>query len=187
MKNLKTYWQILEDIRDKELKFIEAISRGDVSTVTSLLDSGFNPNTKIPLMLYDVYPIIRAVQEPVRTSKMVQVLLNAGANPNVIDNYRNTPLMIAISKNNLEVIDLLLQAGADPNDEAYLDTITGPPLKKAKREYLVEAASLLLKYGADPHQAFNDIDDLNSFFEGNEELLPKRAVSRMKGRNVFGM
>jgi len=43
----------------------------------------------------------------------LQLLLEAGANPNVADEDRVTPLMVAAMKGNLEAVRLLVTHGAD--------------------------------------------------------------------------
>jgi ankyrin repeat protein len=48
--------------------------------------------------------------------EMIRLLLNAGANPNVLNTHNHTALTLAIvgnSSNNIEIIEMLLNAGAD--------------------------------------------------------------------------
>ena len=48
---------------------------------------------------------------------MVKFLLDAGANPNVVNQASYTPLVYALAKENLTLIKLLLAKGADQNVE----------------------------------------------------------------------
>ena len=47
---------------------------------------------------------------------MVEMLLNAGANPNTRDSYQNTAILLAADHGHMDVYQLLLNAGANPTD-----------------------------------------------------------------------
>jgi ankyrin repeat protein len=63
-------------------------------------------DTELPLLTY-------AVDK--QWIEGVQVLINAGANPNLHATYEDHPLSSATKVNNFTLVDILLQAGADPN------------------------------------------------------------------------
>ena len=58
-------------------------------------------------------PLLAAVQYD--QSLVVAILLSLGANPNVKNIFGWTPLMYAASRGNLEIIQLLINHGADLN------------------------------------------------------------------------
>ncbi len=65
----------------------------------------------------DRCPLIFAVQNGLNS--VVKVLLEKGANPNHIDSRDVTPLFLAAMKNNLELCQVLVAAGADLNLKSY--------------------------------------------------------------------
>ena len=83
-------------------------------------------------------------------------LLNAGANPNMGDDWGCTPLEIACKKRNLKLCKILLLHGANPN---YKNIELGTPLMEVAKPYLdnfdkniyIKITKLLLEYGADTY------------------------------------
>lgn len=75
-------------------------------------------------------PLIVAIQE--NTVKMASFLISNGADINVINKYGNSALLIAID-NTSDIISLLLEAGADPN-QPNPDGIT--PIRRAAEKNL---------------------------------------------------
>ncbi|KAI3926258.1 hypothetical protein MKW98_028394 [Papaver atlanticum] len=83
----------------------------------------------------------------------VKVLLDHGANPNY-DNSEGMlrPLISAVGTKSWECMELLLEAGADPNVASYGDT----PLTFAAMDGGVEEVTRLLEAGADPNYKDNE-------------------------------
>lgn len=83
------------------------------------------------------------------------LLLAHGADPNVVNGKKRTPLMKAVgNKQNTETIRLLLEYDADPNYQFAEKNAYGPdtlfsPLKMAVSEGNLVVAQLLVQYGAD--------------------------------------
>ena len=94
----------------------------------------------------------------------VQVLLSAGADPNVRNADRDTPLLCAIDcvEHNptaaLAVVESLFRAGANLEERGYMDKT--PFLKACSRSSL-EMVELLFRLGADPHATVIDGDTLD--------------------------
>ena len=76
----------------------------------------------------------------------VKDLLKHGADPNVQDEYGNTPLMREVNYNHIENVKDLLKHGADPNVQDC-DGLT--PLMRALCYNHIEIVKDLLKHGAD--------------------------------------
>jgi len=84
----------------------------------------------------------------------VRALLKAGANPNIGDIWRDTPLNEAARQENLELAQILLDAGAVPNTKGRGHT----PLGLAARNGNVRLVEMLLRAGADPERRGDDGD-----------------------------
>ncbi|KAF4345847.1 ankyrin 1 [Fusarium beomiforme] len=76
-----------------------------------------------------------------------KILLDRGANPNSNADDRWTPLQRAIEKKQYQMVEMLLQAGADPNATSLKNR--QPPLHSALRQPKI--VRLLLRSGADPN------------------------------------
>ena len=81
---------------------------------------------------------------------VVQVLLDAGADPNQAAAGGWTPLFMCVQYGTKEVVQLLLDRGADPNKENYIGCT---PLQLAARCGFKEKVQLLIERGADPNKA----------------------------------
>jgi ankyrin repeat protein len=75
----------------------------------------------------------------------VSLLLEAGADANEIDEWKETPLWHAVYHKHLDIIEKLLKAGADPNKFNHLDRL---PLYGALNK--PEIFKVLVAGGADP-------------------------------------
>jgi hypothetical protein len=125
-------------------QLIEAVHAGDTPKVESLLNRGADVNAMSPTGPdhYYTYPLTMAIQDD--SPKVVRVLLDRGANPNI--NFRNeTPLMGAADKNDVEIIRLLLSHGANI-EERNDDSVTA--LVVAVESHDADAVQALLEGGA---------------------------------------
>ena len=114
-----------------------AAQRKNVKVVRYLLEHAADPNK--------VQPPGRTALEVAETPELTEVLLKAGADPNVKATDGDTPLMNAARWGRVEQAKLLLAAGADPNvSTAYGMT----PLMFTARGGYPEVAKLLLEKGA---------------------------------------
>ena len=86
---------------------IQATLVNDVEQVKSLLQNGINPNT--------IYSTNTALTYASRDgfTKIATLLVANGADINWIDGEGVTPLILASFKNHLEIVELLLNHGAD--------------------------------------------------------------------------
>ena len=127
-----------------ESKLGFAVVRGDLDEVKRLvIDCGANPNGQstveggTPLHIAADRGYLR----------IVEFLLEHGANPNMKNNYGRTPLHIAAMYGHLEVVEFLLEHGANPN---VRNNYGYTPLHFAVDGCFVDVVRVLLEHGADP-------------------------------------
>jgi ankyrin repeat protein len=152
---------------------IFAAREGDIESATALLDAGADVNQTSE---YGWTPLLTAVNN--RNYRLARSLLDRGANPNLANKGGWTPLYLATDNRNieggdypvpradidhLELIQALLDKGADPNATVRENTLTrtiftmqwffesgASPFLRAAQSNDVELMTLLLKYKADP-------------------------------------
>ena len=76
----------------------------------------------------------------------VQHLLDAGADPDLGNDYGVTPLILAAENRSMPVIEALLKAGTDPNTPLWSGAT---PLMVVSKSGLRKGTQLLLQHGAD--------------------------------------
>lgn len=96
-----------------------------------------------------LHATVEAKDRPEERLRIARILLKAKANPNTSDYGDRTPLCIACSRGNYELVHLLLEHNADPNRK-------GPegqtPLIVATRIKHVDIVLALMKRGAQPNR-----------------------------------
>ncbi|MET7494955.1 ankyrin repeat domain-containing protein [Streptomyces sp900116325] len=81
----------------------------------------------------------------------VKTLLQAGADPELVDSEGTTPLYVASVNGEAEIVRLLLAAGASPDTESNGLGSEGTPLCAAACWGHTEAVRELLTHGANPN------------------------------------
>jgi uncharacterized protein len=95
--------------------FFSAIKRDEASAVQSLLQRGFDPNTRDPKNLHGLFIALR---EP--SPKVAQILINAPKiDLNPITDDGETPLMMAVFKGQTQLAILMIDKGADVNKPGW--------------------------------------------------------------------
>lgn len=89
-------------------------------------------------------PLVKAI-EAKNLAKVRKVLAKHSNLVNVADAYGTTPLMLAISEDSQDIVQLLLEAGAQPNQP---DRFGRTVLMRLPEDATPELAQLLLLYGA---------------------------------------
>jgi len=119
-----------------------------IEDVQEAIDAGANVNAR----LSDGTPLILATHR--RRSDLVAVLLEAGSRVDARNQKGQTSLAVATKTGQIAIMQLLLEAGADPNipERASRGGWAGwSPLHGAVLRGDVGAAHLLLEAGADPN------------------------------------
>jgi len=95
--------------------FFIAIKRDDASTVQSLLQRGFDPNTIDPNKIHGLF---LALREP--SPKVAQVLIGAPKiDLNHLTEQGESPLMMAVFKGQVEIAQQMIKLGADVNKTGW--------------------------------------------------------------------
>jgi len=127
---------------------IDAIDSGDLDRVAELLAAGADPNTTIPGCCTPLQDAVYEYDPPNNLGGVdaMVLLLRHGALVDGRDKPGDeTPLLIAVQRNHIEAVRLLLAAGADPN---VRDNVGYSPLRWCAEHGYLEMARLLLLCGA---------------------------------------
>ncbi len=84
------------------------------------------------------------------SAKKVKELLQKGADVNTKNEFGSTPFKLAVVGDNVNVVELFLKIGQNPNRESDKAIPDGTPLMSAAANGNVKLLKLLLKYGATP-------------------------------------
>jgi ankyrin repeat protein len=146
-----------------------AAAKGWLKAATFLLDHGANPNPKgtTPALVAAAYYGRKA---------MTELLLARGADPNAKDLVllHGTALMAAVSASHIEVVRVLLEHGALPNERI---STNNAPLHIASAKGNVDLARLLLDKGAD----VNLVSDQSI---GSNQYTGTPLMAAVRGRHL---
>ena len=129
---------------EPDVRLIDAVDHGDVETLRRLLREGADPNQS------DAYgsPPPLWVAVAVESLEMVQILLEAGADPDVPGPDGSSPAMFAAEIQNPEILEVISAAGGTaataPGDQVET-------MFNALKQRNPEAIRILLEAGVDPN------------------------------------
>ncbi len=143
-------WIVVRNMKvSRKIKqFFEAAKKGDVSTLTKILDSGFNVNATLNGYTALMVAFING------HDKIIRTLLDKGIDVNIKDNEENTALICATLFNNIEGAKLILDKGVNVNEK---NMHGATPLMLAAIAGYDDMVKLLLDNGAD--QTMTNLND----------------------------
>lgn len=156
-----------------------------------LLRHDANPNARDnedETLLHFVARVDDTAKNPVA---VIKLLLKSGAEIDAISTSGKTPLYLAIVARNTDAAEFLLNQGANPN---IGDSKGETPLYWALRKGLKDTAKLLILRGADSADivnAFNNVDQILNFFDGDISWMPEDVKRRIeltkRSKKMFGV
>ena len=153
--------------RPERHEIINAVNSDSYEAVEELLERGMNPNERIGYGNTALMLAVRYKPESVRA------LLKGGADPNLTNTSGETALMMAVQSGAEEIVDLLLDAGANTNVH---DLFGNTPLTRAMEggPRLAPIVRLLLRAGANPnnHAANRPPPLLRAVSNNQEYIMP---------------
>lgn len=125
---------------------IDAIMKNNVPIVKALLDAGADPNFTGD---HSFNPPLWVAVENGKSKEIIKMLINAGAKDMDVTVQEESLLTAAVGQRQTDVVQLLLDNGADP--DLSPDELSGTtPLIMAAGSGDYDICKLLLKAGADP-------------------------------------
>lgn len=128
--------------------FNSIVSDGSGEYVRFYISNNFVFNIKEPAEPYLNPALHRALENS--DPEVLRLILENGADPNIVNSWGQSALLLAVEDNNLSALEILLRAGAD----IVYDVTTSHDLLWNVES--VEALRLLVKYGADLHRLYAD-------------------------------
>lgn len=128
--------------------FNSIVSDGSGEYVRFYISNNFIFNIEKPEETYLDPALHRALEN--RDPGVLRLILENGADPNIVNSWGQSALLLAVEDNNLSALEILLRAGADI---IFDDTTHHDLLWNVKS---LEALRLLVKYGADLHRLYAD-------------------------------
>lgn len=129
---------------DKDTALFFASMKNNLTLCTKFISMGANPNKQITYIPNINTALTRTIFN--KSLKICNLFLKTGADPNFKNNDNESPLHIAVIKNNYLICQSLLINGADPNIKNIKNET---PLHLSIIHYNFKTCKLLLNHGAD--------------------------------------
>ena len=150
---------------DKDRALLDAIKQNNLDEVISLIENGvnINPETKD----WTISPLQVAIY--LGHEQIAKTLILKGAKTNMQDSDGIYPIHRAVQKNQREVVEILLQHGADI--EVKYDNLSSTPIAYATSLGSIEMVKLLLCYGAKIDQPYIYNSIKRAIYENKMDIL----------------
>lgn len=154
--------------QDPGTRFAVAIEDHDADAVKALLESGLSTETPIDYGEHKITPLLKAAWDG--DADIVKLLLDAGAKINArATDTGETALMNAVSREHLEIVAMLLKAGADVAPKNRFDFNAFTMAVAAGKQ---EIAGMLLDGGAKIEEGASGLTPLQfAASAGNVEMI----------------
>ncbi|KAF5235593.1 hypothetical protein FAUST_6961 [Fusarium austroamericanum] len=119
---------------------IAAVQGKRLANARALLEAGSDPNAAVKRG--DICRTVLHLAAQDGIPQMVKLLLDFGANPNVLDELNGSPARWAIRNNHIEAVRILLEGKLDPNFDK------GHSMQMAIEMQRLEIVELFIKHGA---------------------------------------
>ena len=185
---LEAYPALL-DKQDKEghTALFMAVDNNHRRMTQKLLDRGADPNIRDLYGRTSLHVAVEAVGPEISRGRHLDIVAslldNLGhspANPNVRDNTDKTPLYLAADLGNLQVVEKLIAAGADPNGRGVMDQtplIAAVKHIAAGKHPHIAVAEKLVASGADPRLRDTYGKDALAYATGPRRNKVRRVLS----------
>ncbi len=109
---LRTYLKNSTETRVDQ--FQRQIRAANFSSIRNLLEQGISPNTRLANQEHPLTAVLQNTQlDPQKREKMLRMLLDFGAETEIVNAKGRTPLFLAVESQPPEIVKLLLDFGAD--------------------------------------------------------------------------
>ena len=162
---LKAEYKSIFDSEEQTTLLIAAVLCNDTAIAKLLITDGVNVNLHVDFK-YDAALLCACDTESRGYDgvEMAELLLDAGADIEIRDEYDNTPLIEACYSDNAPLVKLLVSRGADVHARKYRQET---PLTVAAQSASAETARCLLAHGADIHDCNEDGESVFILAEKN--------------------
>ena len=144
---------------------MEAVKSGNITKVRKFISENVNQMNAGNPLLHIAYQN--------KQMDIFDALLEAGANPNLLNEYNETLLLVALMDNNPDVVGKLLAAGVDPN----VSVGKIPPLYIASENGYLEIVEKLLAYGANVNKDSDSVTPLHNAIYSESTNLVKTLLN----------
>lgn len=174
--NPQVNYNIEQVKQTRQIRLLQAVSRGQLEHVRTLLDQGADINVKEKKTGHT--PLMSASFK--RRKKLVQLLLDKGADVHARDINGETALMAAAGKGNTAIVKMLLEKGADINTKNKQGQT---PLLKVVEEENLDMLNFLLENAADIN-AKDNREDTALIIALDKHKLAAAKLLIDKGANI---